>query len=150
MSINFNVAMKYLKDIAKQVKNQSVKVGIPKEAVRTDTGESLAMIGMVHEFGSDARNIPERSFLRANLNQNKKEYNDLLAKLSTKVTANQIDTKSALSIVGNKVMNDTKNYITNLKAPPNSQATIDKKGSSNPLFDTGELRRSIIYKVNND
>lgn len=49
------------------------KIGIIGKTGRTD-GKSNATIGAVHEFGSPARNIPARSFLRMPLadNLNKK------------------------------------------------------------------------------
>ena len=37
--------------------------------------------------------------------------------------------------------------ITNLKEPPNSPATIAKKGSSNPLIDSGDMRKSVKWKL---
>ena len=37
--------------------------------------------------------------------------------------------------------------ITNLKEPPNAESTILKKGSSNPLIDTGDMRKSVKWKL---
>lgn len=37
--------------------------------------------------------------------------------------------------------------ITNIKEPPNSPYTIAKKGSSNPLIDTGKMRQSVKWKI---
>lgn len=31
--------------------------------------------------------------------------------------------------------------------PPNAQSTVDRKGSSTPLIETGQLRASIKHKV---
>lgn len=44
----------------------------------------------------------------------------------------------------------TQTYMTDLKEPPNSPYTIEQKGSSNPLIDTGALRASVTYKVTKD
>ncbi len=41
-------------------------------------------------------------------------------------------------------------YMTELKTPPNSAYTIEQKGSSNPLIDTGALRASITWKITNE
>ncbi|WP_432783721.1 hypothetical protein QZH45_09690 [Pseudomonas corrugata] len=38
-------------------------------------------------------------------------------------------------------------YMTELKTPPNAASTIRKKGSSNPLIDTGAMRQSVTHKV---
>jgi hypothetical protein len=36
--------------------------------------------------------------------------------------------------------------IINLRSPANKQSTIDQKGSSNPLVDTGETQRAIEFR----
>lgn len=41
-------------------------------------------------------------------------------------------------------------YMTELKTPPNAASTIRKKGSSNPLLDTGAMRQSVTYQVSGD
>lgn len=41
-------------------------------------------------------------------------------------------------------------YMTELKTPPNAASTIRKKGSSNPLIDTGAMRQSVTYQVSGD
>lgn len=41
----------------------------------------------------------------------------------------------------------TQQYITDLRDPPNAPYTIEKKGSDNPLIDTGSMRSSVTYKV---
>ena len=38
-------------------------------------------------------------------------------------------------------------YLTDLKTPPLAESTIRRKGSSNPLIDTGQLRSSITWQV---
>ena len=38
-------------------------------------------------------------------------------------------------------------FMTELKSPPNTPATIKKKGSANPLIDSGSLRQSVTFKV---
>jgi len=38
-------------------------------------------------------------------------------------------------------------YMTDLKTPPNAASTIRKKGSSNPLIDSGAMRQSVTHKV---
>lgn len=38
-------------------------------------------------------------------------------------------------------------FMTELKTPPNAASTISKKGSDNPLIDTGALRASVTSRV---
>lgn len=52
-----------------------------------------------------------------------------------------------LEAIGVVASGAVKVYMTELKAPPNAASTIRKKGSSNPLIDTGAMRASVNHKV---
>lgn len=52
-----------------------------------------------------------------------------------------------LEAVGVVAAGKVKVYMTDLKTPPNAASTIRKKGSSNPLIDTGAMRQSVTHKV---
>lgn len=52
-----------------------------------------------------------------------------------------------LEAVGAVAAGKVKVYMTDLKTPPNAASTIRKKGSSNPLIDSGAMRQSVTHKV---
>lgn len=52
-----------------------------------------------------------------------------------------------LEAVGVVAVGAVKVYMTELKTPPNAASTIRKKGSSNPLIDTGAMRQSVTHQV---
>lgn len=52
-----------------------------------------------------------------------------------------------LETVGVVAAGAVKVYMTELKTPPNAKSTIRKKGSDNPLIDTGAMRASVTHKV---
>lgn len=52
-----------------------------------------------------------------------------------------------LETVGVVAAAKVKVYMTDLKTPPNAASTIRKKGSSNPLIDSGAMRQSVTHKV---
>ncbi|MFL1558580.1 hypothetical protein [Pseudomonas sp. O11] len=52
-----------------------------------------------------------------------------------------------LEAVGVVAAGKVKVYMTDLKTPPNAASTIRKKGSSNPLIDTGAMRQSVTHQV---
>lgn len=56
----------------------------------------------------------------------------------------------ALQRVGQEMRNSIINSIDNGEWIPNSRATIRRKGSSKPLVDTGNLKRSTSYEVGRD
>lgn len=52
-----------------------------------------------------------------------------------------------LEAVGVVAVGAVKVYMTELKTPPNAASTIRKKGSNNPLIDSGAMRQSVTHKV---
>lgn len=52
-----------------------------------------------------------------------------------------------LEAVGVVAAAAVKIYMTELKTPPNAASTIRKKGSSNPLIDSGAMRQSVTHQV---
>lgn len=55
-----------------------------------------------------------------------------------------------LDTVGVVAAAKVKVYMTELRAPPNAASTIRKKGSSNPLIDTGAMRQSVTHQVSSE
>lgn len=111
-------------------------------------GEGIGNVALagVHEFGGG--NVPERSFLRSTLAANKSNYETLVGKLTKAVVENRIDLHQALGLLGEKVVSDVRDRIERDDlGVPLAQSTIDRKGSSVPLIDTGQLRNSITYEV---
>jgi hypothetical protein len=52
-----------------------------------------------------------------------------------------------LETVGVIAAGEVKVYMTQLRTPPNAASTIRRKGSSNPLIDTGAMRQSVTHQV---
>lgn len=52
-----------------------------------------------------------------------------------------------LEAVGAVAVGEVKQYMTDLKTPPNAASTVRKKGSNNPLIDQGHLRASVTHSV---
>ena len=57
------------------------------------------------------------------------------------------DFKTSFSTLGSVVQGDIKTSIKELTAPALAQSTIDKKGFSKPLIDTGYMLDSVNYEV---
>jgi len=56
----------------------------------------------------------------------------------------------SLRRLGSVAVGDVQRTIRDIKQPPNAPSTIRKKGSDNPLIDTGRLRQSIEYAIGED
>lgn len=90
--------------------------------------------------------IPERSFLRTGHDT----YADEVVKNCEMALGQVINGKMSidtwLDAYGQMLADKIKLYMRDLKSPPNHPFTIDQKGSSNPLVDTGGLIESITWE----
>lgn len=136
---------RHLKSIKRE--GASIRVGVLSSATRED-GADMVVIAAVHEFGSPSIGVPERSFIRSGI----REERDSLVKLLNVV---------ARSIVGEKMTVDEglgrlglwaqtvvrKKIISGTITPPLAASTIARKGSDKPLIDTGQLVNSITWEI---
>jgi hypothetical protein len=132
-------------------KRSYVKVGVLEGTQRKARKQSrrimMAMIAAVHEYGSPKRHIPERSYIRSWVDQNKGDIHRILHKLLGNVEDGKIDATTALKKLGAFGVAGIRKQIRSVKSPPLKPATIERKGSTQPLIDTGQLRNSIHYQV---
>jgi hypothetical protein len=119
--------------------------GIIGATDQRDGGEfSNVQIGTVHEFGLG---VPERSFLRATVDERSTFYRRLVKKLMQRALDMKGTVSEALRILGEQMKADIVRRIDRGIDPPLHPATIAAKGSSKPLIDTGQLKQSITYEV---
>ena len=141
-----------------------VEIGIFADAKRED-GAPMLVIAAANEFGAkipkrqarfggpDDENsggwiiIPERSYLRAWFDENVDALQATIERLIGQVVEGKISGRAALETIGGYVATHVQAYMVDLKTPPNAPSTIRRKGSSNPLIDTGQLKDSITWKV---
>lgn len=91
--------------------------------------------------------IPERAFLRNGFDISKdKVIKDTEPALSS-VLDGSLETDAFLVMVGQILTSYLKDYAVSLDTPRNHPFTIHKKGSSNPLVDTGDMIESVTYEV---
>lgn len=116
-------------------------------------GSDLVIYAATNEFGTDRagpnRNItiPERSFLRAGVDENKKAFVSFIAGAAPKVVLGKESKKSVLSKLGLLAQGKVQKRIASGPFVPNAPSTIRIKGSSRPLINTGRLRQSITFEV---
>lgn len=87
--------------------------------------------------------IPARPWLEPGVKSGNLEY----LRIIRDALEDGEDLEQALERVGVVAVAKVQQYMTQLKSPANAPSTIRKKGSSNPLIDTGILRSSVDYKV---
>lgn len=107
-------------------------------------GLTLYDVAMFNEFGLG---VPERSFIRGYVDENKGQVQKWSKILAEQVLAGKLTTAQALELLGMKVQGGIQKRIADGIDPENKPSTIKRKGSSTPLIDTGQLRSAISYRV---
>jgi hypothetical protein len=133
-------------DAAKR-KNAHVKVGLPRGSGQYPDGTSVITVGVIHEFGAPGAGIPMRSFLRAGIAEADPEIRKLIRKVAKAAMDGKIAERQALELLGLRAASIVQQKIVKGPFEPNDPKTIERKGSSSPLIDTGLLRQSITYQV---
>jgi len=131
-----------MKKIFRELEEDAKYVDI---GVQSDESEQLLIIAGANEFGTE--NIPARPFIRSTVDQLEDKYADKTKRLAGSLLDGRLSKREALSLLGQIVEGDIKNTIVTLREPPNDPSTVKKKGSDNPLVDTGLLGGSIRYIV---
>lgn len=144
--IDFQLAQQELRrELDKMRGNNFVTVGIHEDAGNVEDGSmTQAQNGALQNYGNDR--IPARPWLIPGVQSATQDIIDVIADgLEGGLTPDQ-----TLNQIGAVAAGATQQYITDLQTPPNAPSTIEKKGSSNPLIDTGSMRSSVTWKVTSD
>lgn len=124
----------------------AVKVGIlSRNAGKDHGGVTVLDIAIVHEFGLGDN--PERSFIRAWVDENQTEVRKRLRAIATRVMFKGADPDTEMQRFGIWAVAQIKNRIVSHIAPPLAPATVARKGSDTPLVDTGVMLSSIASEV---
>lgn len=122
-------------------KRKKVKVGITN-----------AELMFIHENGSPLKNIPARPVLQMTIDYvNKELLNETIDRCIDKYLST-FDEKE-IEVELNKLCIRMENYAKSLiydndgRLIANAPSTIKKKGDNHPLFDTGQLARSITCRL---
>ena len=134
-----------IEKMAKNLANMKVQVGFLSSAKYED-GTSVAQVAMFNEYGVPQRRQPPRPFMRTALKK-AKEWKKTFDFMIKKDFARGGDFKTSFETLGLVVKGDIKTSIKELTAPALAQSTIDKKGFSKPLIDTGYMLDAVNYEV---
>lgn len=118
----------------------TVDVGFFVGSAKYKGGKDVTTVARENDKGT--KRIPERPFMiPAGIKAANKTINITVSSI-----VSGMDEKQALSRAGILFKNAIQREITDLKEPPNAESTILKKGSSNPLIDTGLMRSKVDWK----
>ena len=127
------------------LKRIDVRVGV-QSGERTEDGKfDLASVAAVQEFGSPARKIPSRPFMRESFDTKAKAIAIFGGQAAGKVVDGAIPARMAADLIGLKMTGFIQAKIVSGSWTPNTKYTIRRKKSNKPLIDTGRLRQSIRH-----
>jgi hypothetical protein len=129
----------------KELDGYQVKVGI----MGNDTVDGVSVIdyAMYNEFGTSR--IPARPFMSKTYDENADDTIKYAQYLAGEMIDGKMNPKKVLDTLGLWYSNKIKMTIRNAKvwATPNAPSTVEQKGSSSPLIDTGRMLNSVNYEI---
>lgn len=137
-----------------QNKQYLLEVGVVSDEKRKkDNGVTNAELMFIHENGAPLQNIPKRPVLAITIDYIEKMgvlNKNLDRAINVYFKSNKIEEfEKQLNILASKTENVAREIIYKNQGvlAPNAPSTIKKKGENHPLFDTGQLARSIIARI---
>lgn len=119
-------------------------LGDEADASHGQDGITVAAIAEIHELGLG---VPRRSWLVDWVDANLGVIKERLRSIERAAVAGRGTTTQGLEQLGARSVGEIQTRMANGIQPPLSSATIERKGSTVPLIDTGQLRSSITYEV---
>jgi hypothetical protein len=137
--------------------NSYVKVGVLASqggSTEVANGITLTDLAAIHEYGSEAAHVKERSYMRSTFRRTEvaEANQNLCAKLARGIILEKVEFRTALDKLGAWGANQMKLTIKNRategpEEQANAASTIAAKGSSTPLVDTSQLLNALTWEV---
>lgn len=141
----------WLKRLLQRYRNESVlAVGYPASetgGIAYPDGTPVVLVAAVNNFGSATRGIPARPFMTEGAEPAIAATAPIVEALIPALNAGKATIDDILKEMGPFAEAAFKEKITQGPWEPNAQQTVDEKGSSVPLIDTGLLRNSLTHVV---
>lgn len=125
-------------------KVKGARAGFIKNKAYPD-GTSVIDVAIKNEYGDGK--IPPRPFLRNAIKKNEKKWIRYFEENFDFNQESPADLESIMQTIAEMMKADIVRSIDENLPPPNSPATIKKKGSSHTLIDTGHMRQSVQSEV---
>ncbi len=134
---------KKFEKLLKELGQLEVRIGI-QQGEASEDGVDLVDIAMFNELGTV--HIPSRPFLRDSVDANADQINSFLQSMKKELLRGG-SAEDVLKKIGVFQKGLIQEQIVKGDFAPNSEATIRRKGSDTPLVDTGRMRQSINYVI---
>lgn len=107
----------------------------------------LAHKGLYLKKSTTQITIPERSFIRAGWDANENDFLDQAEQYIKDAVVGGVSVSAVIDAMGQEARDYIREFARDLRNPANHPFTIDQKGSTNPLVDTGGLIGAITYEI---
>jgi hypothetical protein len=147
VTVKDNGAAALLKRMRAARAPHAVTIGVHAEEGSVPHGEATLLdVAAFHEFGTDR--TPRRSFVADWADENDQKNRERLEKIGEALVDGKLPSVEAgLARFGVLGVADVQKRMASGIAPPLSAVTVERKGSSVPLIDTGQLKSSITYRI---
>jgi len=125
------------------MRHSYTKVGIMAGSKESDGVTDLVTVAAANEFGTDR--IPERSFLRATFDEQRETIAAICKAEADAIMVGKKTVETSLPLIGAYAAGQVQAKIHSHPPPPNAPATIERKGSSGTLVDSGQLAQSVRH-----
>lgn len=122
-------------------------VGTSGVGTKYPDGTPVLLVAAVNNYGSQSRGIPARDFMNQGAVPAVEKTNPIKATLIPALNAGKISKEQILEHMGQPAADAFKDIILTGKYVENKAATIARKGSAQPLTNTGLLRQTLTYAV---
>lgn len=142
----------WLAKLLRSYENKEVlAVGYPASetgGIRYPDGTPVILVAAVNNYGSQSMGIPARPFMQEGaVAALAGDAGKVAAELVPLLNQGKITVKEILRQMGPYAEASFKGVFTGVAWTPNSDYTIQLKGSAQPLIDTGLLRASLTHVV---
>ena len=138
------ISGKKFMELLEELDNKEVRIGFQAGENKEKDGTDICDIAAYNELGTDT--IPSRPFLRDSVDNHESEINEMITQMRDYIinggTAERVLKK--FGIFQKKLIQEE---IVSGDFAPNAEETIKRKGSDKPLIDTGRMRQSVNYVI---
>lgn len=145
--VGYTLNLKNLKNLDKKYRSSNLDVGFfakseyAEIAVANEYGAKIER--KLKSGGSKTIIIPPRAFMQQTFDNNGKKWTAII----TNEIAKGKTLKEAFNVLGNIIRGQIVYTIFNGKFVDNAPSTEQAKGFNKPLVNTGDMSRSITFKV---
>ena len=113
-------------------------------------GTPLLLVAAANNFGAPSRGIPARDFMTQGGVRALEKTAPIMKSLVKNLNKGKMTVDDILEQMGPVAVAEFQQTIIDISDPANTDKTIELKGSSNPLVDTGLLNQTLTYVIRSE